>query len=121
MSVTKKCPDCGEPIKGRTDKKFCSDLCRDAFNNKLNSDTTNYVRNVNNILKRNWKILSELNPNETVKVHKDKLTEKGFNFHYYTNVYTTKKGAVYHFCYEQGYLPLDDGYYALVVRKEYVS
>lgn len=29
---------CGKAIKGRTDKMFCSDLCRNRFHNKLKKD-----------------------------------------------------------------------------------
>ena len=32
--MSKVCPECGEKIIGRVDKKFCSDYCRNAFNNK---------------------------------------------------------------------------------------
>ena len=119
--MEKACLDCGTTFKGRADKKFCSDQCRNNYNNQLNSDSNNYVRNVNNILRKNRRILSELNPNDKSKVHKDKLTIKGFNFKYYTNTYTTQKGAVYYFCYEHGYLALEADYYFLVVRKEYVE
>lgn len=118
MTTKKKCPECGEEIKGRTDKKFCSDLCRNSFNNKLNSDSTNYVRNINNILRKNRRILEELNPTDTAKVSKNKLIEKGFSLSYFTNTYTTKKGATYYFCYEYGYLPIEHDYYFLVKRKE---
>ncbi|HET9053883.1 MAG TPA: hypothetical protein VFM90_06915, partial [Cyclobacteriaceae bacterium] len=61
-TVEKICQECGEKIIGRVDKKFCSDTCRISFNNKLNSDGTNYVRNVNNTLRKNRRILTELNP-----------------------------------------------------------
>ena len=119
--MEKKCPECGEPIKGRADKKFCSDMCRNSFNNKLNSDTNNYVRNVNNILRKNRRILEELIPQETAKASKAKLSQKGFDFSFYTNVYTTKKGVKYYFCYEYGYLPIEGDYYFLVKRKEYTE
>ena len=118
--MNKECPECGEPIKGRADKKFCSDLCRNAFNNKLNSDSTNYIRNVNNILRKNRRILEELIPEETAKASKAKLIQKGFNFQYYTNTYTTKKATTYYFCYEFGYLPIENEYYFLVKRKEQI-
>lgn len=114
----KICLECGDVIKGRSDKKFCSDLCRNAYNNKLNSDSNNLVRNVNNILRRNRRILEELIPEETAKTTKAKLIAKGFSFQYYTNTYTNKKGAMYFFCYEYGYLPLENDYYFLVKRKE---
>ena len=115
--VKRKCAECNEPIVGRSDKKFCSDQCRNLYNNRLNSDSTNLVRNINNILRKNRRILQHLNPTDKAKVHKDKMLEKGFNFNYFTSIYKTQKGAIYHFCYEYGYLQLDDGYYFLVINK----
>jgi predicted nucleic acid-binding Zn ribbon protein len=115
----RKCLECGEKIKGRVDKKFCSDQCRIAYNNRLNSDENNYVRNVNNILRKNRRILMDLNPSGKTRVSREKLSEKGFDFTYYTSTYTTKEGAQYIYCYEQGYLPVDKGYYLLVVKKDY--
>ena len=114
--MAKECLECGEPLKGRVDKKFCSDLCRNAYNNKQNSDTTNYMRSVNNILRKNRRILLEKVEQGKGKanVHKEKLHEKGFNFHHITHTYKTKKGAVYYFCYEYGYLPLEKDFYFLV-------
>lgn len=120
MSVTKtkECLECGDKIVGRADKKFCSDQCRISYNNKLNSDDTNHVRNVNNVLRKNRRILIELNTLGKTKVHYDKLKEKGFDFNYFTSIYTTKEGGVYHYCYEQGYLNMDKNWYLLVVKKE---
>ncbi|MBI2730214.1 MAG: hypothetical protein HYX40_05595 [Sphingobacteriales bacterium] len=116
----KTCLECGKIIKGRVDKKFCDDWCRNAYNNKLNSDNTTYVRNVNNILRKNRRIIQELIPAgaETAKASKAKLHQKGFSFTYFTNTYTNKKGATYFFCYEYGYLPIEGDYYFLVKRKE---
>ncbi len=48
----KNCLECEEAIKGREDKKFCSDGCRNAYNNKINKDSTNFMRNVNNKLRK---------------------------------------------------------------------
>jgi hypothetical protein len=42
-------------------QKFCSDGCRNAYNNKINKDSTNFMRNINNKLRKNYRILSELN------------------------------------------------------------
>lgn len=119
--MDKTCPECGEPIKGRIDKKFCSDLCRNSFNNKQNSDSNNYMRNINNILRRNRRILEELTPEGKSKVHRDKLTSRGFNFSYFTNIYSTKTGNQYFFCYEYGYLQLEGDFFALVKRQEWVE
>jgi len=122
MKTKKKCPVCEDFIIGRADKKFCSDQCRTTFNNRLNSDANNFVRNINNILRKNRRILIELNPKgKSIKVHRDKLVERGFRFNYFTNVYKTKAGKEYFYCYEQGYLALEENVYVLVVRQEYME
>jgi hypothetical protein len=113
----KTCLECGDKIIGRADKKFCSDQCRISYNNQLNSDETNYVRNVNNILRKNRRILMELNTTGKTRLSRDKLNEKGFDFSYFTSLYKTKEGALYHYCYEQGYLEIEGNYFLLVVKK----
>ncbi len=111
------CPECGEPITGRIDKKFCSDLCRNAFNNKVNSDSTNYVRNINNILRKNRRILEDLLQGDKTTLPKQKLIDKGFNFKYITNQSLTKNNHTYFFCYEFGFLPLENDLILIVKKK----
>ncbi len=118
MSSDKKCLECGDKITGRIDKKFCCDQCRIAYNNRLNSDNTNLVRNINNALRKNRRILIELNTTGKTKTTREKLLEKGFDFQYFTSLYTTKENAVYRYCYEQGYLQMDKEWFLLVVRQE---
>lgn len=115
--MEKKCPECGNRIIGRADKKFCSDACRNAHNNTLNKDTKNLVRNINNRLRKNYRILETLNTKDKTKTTKEKLSRMGFNFEYFTSIYTTKTGSVYYYLYDQGYLPLDNDYYLLVKRE----
>lgn len=120
--LERKCPECGDIIIGRADKKFCSDQCRNSYNNKLNSDASNTVRNINNILRKNRRILQELNKQSgKTLVNKDTLLQNGFNFTYHTHTYTTKKGDIYHFCYEQGYLFLKDKELFLLVESKETS
>ena len=118
---SKGCIECGEKITGRVDKKFCSDLCRNSYNNSRSRDKNNLMRKVNGILRKNRTILESHNPNGKGKVSKEKLLKQGFDFSYYTNVYTTKAGKQYFFCYEQGYLPIENDYLALVIKKEYID
>lgn len=117
----KTCLACGNKIFGRTDKKFCSDQCRNEYNNNRNRDENNYIRNVNNILRKNRRILLELSPHGKSKANRSKLAEKGFDFNHFTSIYTTKAGATYYFCYDYGYLPIDNDFYALVKKKEYAE
>ena len=114
--MERKCLECGEKVIGRIDKKFCNDYCRNSYNNNLNKDSRNLLRNVNNRLRKNYRILQELNPKDKTKTTRSKLLEKGFDFEYFTNIYTTRTGTIYYFVYDQGYLPLDGDYYALVRR-----
>ncbi|MBN8653901.1 MAG: hypothetical protein J0L67_20900 [Cytophagales bacterium] len=114
----KVCLECGSKISGRADKKFCSDQCRVSYNNKLNRDETAYMNNVTNILRKNRRVLLELNTTGKTKVSRDKLNDKGFDFNYFTSQYKTKDGTIYNFCYEQGYLPLENNWYLLVVKGE---
>jgi predicted nucleic acid-binding Zn ribbon protein len=114
----KCCEACGKLIFGRIDKRFCSDQCRSYVNNRINSDVTNYIRNVNNALRRNRRILLELNLKGLIKINREKLLAKGFDFSCYTSTDTTKEGAKYFYCYDQGYLPIEKGYFLLVVKRE---
>ena len=101
----RKCIECEMKLAGRRDQKFCSDYCRNTYN----------------ILRKNRRILASLNPNGKKTVDGITLAEEGFNFHYYTNVYTTRTGSTYYFCYEQGYLKMDDDKYMLVLKQDYVK
>lgn len=119
--MIRSCHECGESLKGRMDKKFCSDLCRNTFNNKINSTKSLYVRNVNSILKKNRRILEELLPEQTLKASRYKLQLYGFDFRYHTHIHTTEKGSSYYFCYEYGYLPLENDHVFLVKKKDVIE
>lgn len=79
------------------------------------------MRNINNILRKNRRILAALNPKGKAKVSKQQLLETGFKFNYFTNEYVTSAGKIYKFCYEYGYLLVDEDTYFLVMRQEYVE
>jgi len=121
MTKSKECAECGKPILGRSDKKFCDDNCRSAFHNKVDGDARNLIRNVNNVLRRNRRILAELNPGEKSKANKETLIKRGFEFSYFTSIYKTKNGNTYYFVYEHGYLELENDWYALVKKKDYIK
>lgn len=115
--MRKTCLECEEKISGRTDKKFCSDYCRNSYNNRMNRDSKNLMRNVHNRLRKNYRILEKLNPTGKTTVQKSTLQREGFSFTYFTSLYTTQKGTVYYFVYDQGYLPLEKkNKYVLVKR-----
>ena len=112
-----KCLECGDEIHGRSDKKFCSDGCRNSYNNKNNRDSTNLMRNINNKIRKNHRILSEINQDGKTKTTRQKLLSAGFYFDYITQVIVYKNGSEYRFIYDQGYKFLEDDI-LLLVRKD---
>ena len=119
--MNRKCLHCGEPVSGRSDKKFCSDYCRSSYNYDSKSETYGYVRKVNYILRKNWKLLNEFNPNGKAKIRKSKMLEKGYNFNYFTNTYTNQKGVTYYYVYNMGYISADEGYVTLLKKPDYIE
>jgi len=115
--MNKTCLECNNKIVGREDKKFCSDGCRNSYNNKINKDSTNFMRNVNNKLRKNYRILSALNVEGKSKTTRTKLLSKGFDFEFFTNILNTKTGNTYYFLYDQGYLALENDYFMLVKKE----
>jgi hypothetical protein len=74
------------------------------------------MRNVNNKLRKNYRILSALNVDGKSKTTRTKLLSKGFDFEFFTNILYTKTGNTYYFLYDQGYLALENDYYMLVKK-----
>ncbi|PCH77606.1 MAG: hypothetical protein COB98_02940 [Flavobacteriaceae bacterium] len=110
----KICLECDKTVHGRIDKKFCSDYCRNSYNNKVNPESRKLIRNTNNRLRKNYKVLTKLNHLGKTKVGKISLLDAGFIFNYFTSVYITKTGNTYHYIYDQGYLKLENDYFLLV-------
>jgi len=113
-NVKRSCLECNESLHGRADQKFCSDACRNSFNNRERSDSILLMRNINNILRKNRKILFTHSEKNKTKVLRENLIQEGFNFNHFTHIYTTKKGVIYYFCYDYGYLNLEGGYCFIV-------
>lgn len=115
---SRKCLVCGKSIKGRADKKYCDNFCRNAFNNRKNHEEKYSIRFVNKKLKRNRRILSDFlkEGEEWIYTNKIELLEHGFNFTYVTGHYRTEKGDIYYFCYDVGYHLISDQQ-ILIVKK----
>src|SRR5689334_4534983 len=116
-TTKRECLACGKALHGRADKKFCNDYCRNAYNNNLKSANSPIIRNINNALLKNRRVLeASLGAEEMQKITKEKLLQQGFQFKFITHTYTNKKGNTYFFCYDFGYLPLENDWYLLVKR-----
>jgi hypothetical protein len=92
------CLVCERLIKGRIDKKFCNDYCRNAYNNNCRSGTDPVVRRINSILAKNRRILMDLlHDKQTVRVAKERLLECGFRFQHFTHQYQNNRGFRYYY------------------------
>ncbi|WP_346238922.1 DUF2116 family Zn-ribbon domain-containing protein [Niabella insulamsoli] len=120
LNEERACLNCGKAVKGRSDKKFCDDYCRNNYNNQMKSADSRLIRNINNALKKNRQLLAQLlaSEAETVQTTREKLIALGFKFKYFTHQYTTQKGKTYCYCYDLGYLPLENNRILVVADKE---
>lgn len=112
------CGQCARPMRGRTDKRFCSSHCRNSFNNKRNGTRNRMICRINQLLQRNRRILEQFlpQPERMVRIHLGQLSEHGFDFRYHTQAIRTGKGNLYCFVYEYGYRLLENGA-VLLLRK----
>lgn len=124
FDVQPTCLNCGKDLFGRADKKYCNDTCRNQANGtrrkKLKKEEPRHVYQISRDILRNRNIIFKMSvwENEPKVVNRRELIDQGFNFEYYTNILETKKGR-YHYCYEYGWLELEDGKILLVRTDKY--
>ena len=123
--MNQHCAYCNEKFSERAGKKFCSSYCRSAFYYQNNKNKENTLfKKIDTQLKKNRKILKSFNKAGLVKVRKNKLLSEGFDPKYFTHYWKNKKGQVYLFCYEYGFLSLKENQkekYLLVTWQEYMK
>ena len=99
-----KCVQCGEPLVGRLDKKFCDSYCRNTYNNETKRPHEQFIREVNTIIRRNRRILRLLCPQGKAVVRKEVLDQLKYDYRYFSGIYRTRS-AVYYLCYDYGFSP----------------
>jgi len=117
----RKCLNCGAEIEGRRDKKFCDNYCKSQFHyEKSVLGNGNRYQQVLDQLKKNRRVLAKFNKAGLAKVECTKLIDEGFDPSIFTNYWKNKKGEVYLFCFEYGFLR-KEGKYVLVEWQEYMG
>jgi hypothetical protein len=114
----KQCLLCEKSFRGRTDKKFCDDYCRNSYNNSRKMINNSEVRLVNNALAKNRKILESISKelsSQYVKIKKENLVDRGYSFKYQTQMKKYKNGLFVQFCYDYYYFDLNQDW--MVVAK----
>lgn len=109
------CLHCRGRVRGRSDKKFCSDSCRNMHNNQLNSTANAIIRNVNITLLKNRRLLGMFLGDEVrLVISRESMLLKGFNFEYFTKRFVDNDGYTYFFVYEYGYFALSAEEFVIV-------
>lgn len=113
MKTQKLCLECDYPLRGRRDKKFCSDACRSAYHNQLRGPAEKHIRNTNIILRKNRKILIELYHRLGQNIPRFEMLEAGFKFPYATSIEIVNSGQVVKYCYDVSYIQIKDQHYKI--------
>ncbi len=109
MRFHKECLYCNKVLKGRSDKKFCDPQCKSAYQyHQSKEQPERFYNRVDNQLKLNRKILKEYNKGGKVMVRAGILKELGFDSKFFTHYWKNKKGEVYLFVYEFGFLKISE-------------
>lgn len=111
------CIGCQEPIEGRKGKLFCSVSCKSAYHyaRKREEEKGSLYQTIDEQLKLNRRLLQHFNRSGKSTIRVEKLLMAGFNPHYFTHYWKNQKGQVYLFCYDVGFLSLEEH-----ARKKYL-
>ncbi|MEH6513264.1 hypothetical protein [Maribacter arcticus] len=104
MIDTKNCPVCGTEVKGRSDKKYCSVKCKSIHQYEQRQETEAFFLKVDRQLKINRKLLRRFNKSGFTTIRSSELISQGFDPKFFTHYWKNKKGEVYLFVYEYGFL-----------------
>lgn len=108
MTVKKVCPVCEIPLKGRIDKVYCSVNCKSAHQYEQKQENEKFFLEVDKQLKTNRRLLKKYNRTGMTTLRREVLHQEGFDPHYFTHYWKNKKGEVYLFCYDYGFLKLKE-------------
>tara|TARA_R110002126_G_scaffold146860_3_gene292844 strand:+ start:275 stop:652 length:378 start_codon:yes stop_codon:yes gene_type:complete len=125
MRIYKECRYCNKELSGRTDKKFCDPQCKSAYQYQIEKQNPErFYNKVDNQLKLNRRLLKEYNKGGKVTIRSTVLLELGFDPNFFTHYWKNKKGEVYLFVYEYGFLSKTENgkeKYVLVVWQDYMN
>ncbi|MBI9036140.1 MAG: hypothetical protein JEZ03_16895 [Bacteroidales bacterium] len=121
MQLEKLCLYCQSVLHGRMDKKFCDANCRSLYHNSnLNRDQAD-IKRINSILRRNRSLLKFFSPRGKTTIRRHIIADKGFNFKYFTHVFTSRNQMTYYICYDYGYAYLDGNKMLIVHQQTYME
>lgn len=121
----RECLCCQKELTGRSDKIYCDVHCKSAHQYQVTKTTGGTLfRQIDLQLKKNRAILKGYNKSGMAKVRSEVLFQEGFDPNFFTHYWKNKKGDVYLFVYEYGFLKRNErgrDKYVLVLWQEYMK
>jgi len=115
--IYKPCLYCGNGLRGRTDKKFCNDVCRNNYHNQLQKQPL-HVKEINQALMRNRQIILHLlENNHTLIYNRKSLLNFGFLPGIFTGLQYKPGKQIRYYCYETGFMEIGDSAYLLFAKE----
>ena len=110
--LEQECQWCHKSLFGRTDKRFCNDDCRNAFNRNKRKKAILAIPEGEKIIKslrKNYEILYRLSAGRELpfRISRHELIVQGFHFKFHTasNLVTRENRMdLYHYCFDLGWL-----------------
>lgn len=125
MEAKKYCLACNRELEGRKDKKFCDPYCKSNYHyEKRQRGSGSFYALVDRHLKTNRRILKSYNKAGKATVRAEALIAQGFEPRFFTHYWKNKKGDVYLFVYEFGFLArVEHSHkkYILITWQEYMN
>ena len=104
------CLQCGLPLVGRADKKYCDDGCRNSYHNARMMDANRICRPYHRSLKQNYSLLFDHLQSGQNVIHKDELMLHGFDPKMSTTFQLMEDGTLCYGVYDLEYFELKDRY-----------
>ncbi|MCQ2159146.1 MAG: DUF2116 family Zn-ribbon domain-containing protein [Bacteroidales bacterium] len=103
MEYKQTCLNCGNSLYGRSDKKFCSDECRNEYHNHHQTKKRRLRRSVIEALDRNHNCLEQLLTLGLTSVSLNELEELGFEKEVFTGIGKSVKNHSVFKCFDIEY------------------
>ena len=112
-----KCLYCNVNLIGRSDKKYCSLVCKNQYHFNRRKETRDEVKVIDAYLHRNREILKLLmGKYGKLMTRKLVLDQASFRWEYYTGMYKNKEGKHFYLVYDFAYCQFTNGE-VMLIRK----
>ena len=97
------CLNCGQPLTGRPDKKFCCSRCKNEWNNSVNGPERRSRERVISILSKNYRLLQMVMESGEKAPELKSLEDAGFRQEYVTGFRRIRRGRDEYYCFDISY------------------